>query len=85
MTFAFIAKHRGVWPVAWRCEVLGASQSGFHAWLTPKPSARSRRDEELGARIGTAFSPAIAPAVRGGSGMILWRMELFFACIESSG
>ncbi len=55
MRFAFIAKHRGIWPVAWLCEVLGASRSGFHAWLTRKPSARSRSDEELGARISNSF------------------------------
>jgi hypothetical protein len=23
MKFGFIAKHRGIWPVAWLCEVLG--------------------------------------------------------------
>jgi putative transposase len=55
MRFAFIAKHRGIWPVAWLCEVLGASRSGFHASLTRKPSARSRSDEELGARISNSF------------------------------
>ncbi len=33
MKFGFIAKHRGIWPVAWLCEALGVSRSGFHAWL----------------------------------------------------
>ena len=51
MRFAFIAKHRGVWPVSWICGALGVSRSGFHAWLTRAPSLRSRSDEELGARI----------------------------------
>ena len=32
MKFGFIAKHRSVWPVAWQCEALGVSRSGFHAW-----------------------------------------------------
>ena len=33
MRFAFIAKHRGIWPVSWLCGALGVSRSGFHAWL----------------------------------------------------
>jgi putative transposase len=49
--FAFIAKHRGVWPVSWMCGVLGVSRSGFHAWLTRAPSPRSRSDEEIGIRV----------------------------------
>jgi len=32
--FAFIAKHRHIWPVTWPCEVLDVSRSGFHAWLS---------------------------------------------------
>ena len=31
MKFGFIAKHRSVWPVAWQCEALSVSRSGFHA------------------------------------------------------
>ena len=31
MRFAFIARHRHVWPVSWLCEVLEVSRSGFHA------------------------------------------------------
>ena len=34
MRFAFIAKHRHIWPVSWLCEALGVSRSGFHAWLS---------------------------------------------------
>lgn len=30
MKFAFIAKHRPVWPVSWMCAALGVSRSGFH-------------------------------------------------------
>src|SRR3989338_10886130 len=45
--FAFIAKHRGIWPAGWLCEALGVSRGGFHAWLTRPPSARSRSDETL--------------------------------------
>lgn len=51
MRFAFIAKHRGIWPAAWMCEALGVSRSGFHAWLTRAPSQRARDDEEIGARV----------------------------------
>ena len=47
MRFAFIAKHRTIWPVAWLCDALDVSRSGFHAWLNRSPSARSRHDEVL--------------------------------------
>src|SRR5262245_62630301 len=53
--FAFVAKHRGIWPTATICEALGVSRSGFYAWLTRGPSARSRRDEVLGAKIRSSF------------------------------
>jgi len=55
MRFAFIAKHRSIWPVAWLCNALGVSRSGFHAWLNRTPSARSRSDEALGRRVRASF------------------------------
>ncbi|WP_187969239.1 IS3 family transposase [Aquibium microcysteis] len=55
MRFAFIAKHRNVWPVAWLCEALDVSRSGFHAWLKRSPSARARDDEVLISRIDRSF------------------------------
>lgn len=55
MRFAFIAKHRGIWPVAWLCEALDVSRSGFHAWLIRAPSKRSRNDEEIGAKVRESF------------------------------
>jgi len=55
MKFGFIAKHRGIWPVAWLCAALGVSRSGFHAWLGRSPSARSRSDEAVGAKVRASF------------------------------
>ena len=55
MRFAFIAKHRGIWPVAWLCEALDVSRSGFHAWLNRSPSTRSRQDEVLVTTIDRSF------------------------------
>jgi putative transposase len=55
MRFAFIAKHRSIWPVAWLCEALDVSRSGFHAWLGRSPSRRSRDDEAIGAKVRTSF------------------------------
>ena len=55
MKFAFIAKHRSIWPVAWQCEALGVSRSGFHAWLTRCRSARALIDEALIPRIRASF------------------------------
>jgi putative transposase len=55
MRFAFVAKHRSVWPVAWLCEALDVSRSGFHAWLRRGPSARLVADEELTKKIRASF------------------------------
>ena len=55
MRFAFIARHRTIWPVAWLCDALDVSRSGFHAWLNRSPSARSRQDEVLATAIGRSF------------------------------
>ena len=55
MMFGFIAKHRGIWAVSVLCEALGVSRSGFYAWLRRGPSARSRRDEMLSAKIKASF------------------------------
>jgi len=55
MKFGFVAKHRGIWPVAWLCAALGVSRSGFHAWLGRSPSARSRSDEVLASKVRASF------------------------------
>lgn len=56
MRFAFIAKHRGIWPVSWICGALGVSRSGFHAWLVRAPSARARSDVEVGGKVRASFT-----------------------------
>jgi len=55
MKFAFIAKHRHIWPVSWLCEVLEVSRSGFHAWLTRPLSDRAILDAKLVTAIDTSF------------------------------
>ena len=55
MKFGFIAKHRSIWPVAWLCEALGVSRSGFHAWLRRGRSARSLDDEIVGEKVRASF------------------------------
>ena len=55
MMFSFIAKHRGIWPVALICEALGVSRSGFYAWLTRPRSDRARRDEALTVEVRKSF------------------------------
>ena len=55
MKFAFVARHRHVWPVSWICAALHVSRSGFHAWLKRPPSARSTEDERLGAVMRRSF------------------------------
>lgn len=55
MTFAFVAKHRHIWPVSWLCEVLGVSRSGFHAWLRRPISQRAAHDAKLVQAIDKSF------------------------------
>jgi putative transposase len=55
MRFAFIAKHRTIWPVAWMCAALDVSRSGFHAWLTRPQSLRARNDEIILTKVRTSF------------------------------
>jgi putative transposase len=55
MRFAFILKHRHIWPVVWLCEALDVSRSGFHAWLKRGPSARDTLDERVTASIRVSF------------------------------
>ena len=55
MRFAFIAKHRHIWPVSWLCETLGVSRSGFHAWLSRPLSARAAYDGKLGSAMRQSF------------------------------
>ena len=55
MRFAFITKHRHIWPVSWLCEVLEVSRSGFHAWLNRPLSDRAILDAKLVTAIDTSF------------------------------
>jgi putative transposase len=55
MRFAFVAKHRSIWPVAWLCKALDVSRSGFHAWLNRGPSKHSQYDEELTRQMRASF------------------------------
>ena len=55
MRFAFIAKHRHIWPVSWLCEALEVSRSGFHAWLNRPTSTREIHDTKLVTAIDKSF------------------------------
>jgi len=53
--FAFVAEHRGIWPVAFICEALGVSRSGFYAWLKRGLSKRAQRDQALTKVVQMSF------------------------------
>jgi putative transposase len=78
MKFGFIAKHRSIWPVAWLCEALGVSRSGFHAWLKRGPGARSWEDDAIMPAVRASF---VASARTYGARRI-WRdvLEAGFSC-----
>ncbi len=55
MKFGFVAKHRGIWPVALVCEALGVSRAGFYAWLVRPLCVRARQDVLMGAAVRSSF------------------------------
>ncbi|ARC39205.1 hypothetical protein A6J80_23365 (plasmid) [Paracoccus yeei] len=62
MRFAFIAKHRHIWPITWLCEVLNVSRTGYHAWLI----------REIARRTGLSRN-TIKKYVKAPSAAPLWR------------
>ena len=55
MKFAFIAKHRSIWPVIWLCNALDVSRSGFHAWINRKPAKRTLENEVIAGVVRQSF------------------------------
>lgn len=47
MTFAFIERHKGDWPVRVMCDALGVSPSGYYSWLGRPASFQEQRREAL--------------------------------------
>eukprot|EP01012_Entosiphon_sulcatum_P053304 TRINITY_DN73348_c0_g1_i1.p1 TRINITY_DN73348_c0_g1~~TRINITY_DN73348_c0_g1_i1.p1 ORF type:complete len:105 (-),score=15.91 TRINITY_DN73348_c0_g1_i1:27-341(-) len=58
--FGFVAKHRGAWPLVMMCEALGASRTGFYAWLSRPRSQRSLEDEVLGSQVRQSFLGSVS-------------------------
>ncbi|MDQ5831800.1 MAG: IS3 family transposase [Actinomycetota bacterium] len=53
--FEFVAAKKAEHSIKTMCRVLEVSRSGFHAWASREPSARSREDARLTARICELF------------------------------
>jgi putative transposase len=51
LTFRFIADHAAEWPVAWMCDALDVSESGYHAWAARGPTEGEHRRARLVAAI----------------------------------
>ena len=56
MRFAVIARHRGIWPLAWMCATLQVTRGGFYAWLKRPESVRAQVNTLLTAAIRTSFA-----------------------------
>ena len=79
MKFAFIAKHRGIWPAA-LCGALGVSR----VLCMADAASQRAQSERRGAWRGrcAAFFPAIEPMVPGGCGTTCWPKTLDVACTD---
>jgi putative transposase len=53
--FAFIDREKAHHDVAALCRLLNVSRSGFYAWISRPPSARTVADEVLAVQIRTAY------------------------------
>lgn len=51
MRFAFIDKHRRIYPIEEACRVLEVSRSGFYKWKRAEPPERKLEDEAIKASI----------------------------------
>ena len=56
MKFGFVARPRWIWPIAFACEALGISRSGFYAWRERPLSRRARADTAILAAIRARFA-----------------------------
>lgn len=56
MSFRFIADHCGAWPVAWACDALEVSESGYYAWVGRPPSEADQRRDQLVAAMAVVHA-----------------------------
>lgn len=72
MKYAFIQRHRQVWPITVQCRVLGVSVSGYHAHAVRQSSAAPRRHLSDAALL--VHLQAVHAQTRGGYGWPrVWR------------
>ncbi len=72
MKYAFIQRHRSVWPVSVQCRVLGVSMAGFHKHLLRQNSDAPRRHLSNDALL--VHIKALHAETRGGYGWPrIWR------------
>ena len=85
MRFAFIAKHRSIWPVIWLCKALDVSRSGFHAWMNRTPAKRTLENEVIARVVRQSFIASDRTYGHGVFGMTFWPKASTAACTALSG
>ncbi len=54
--YAFMEKHRSVWPLRWMSSAMDASSSGFYEWVTRPESDRAQANRAALTRIRESFA-----------------------------
>ena len=56
MKYAFIERHRRVWPISVQCHVLGVSVAGYHEHFVRRASGDQRRPYQAFKKLMAAIS-----------------------------
>ena len=71
MRYAFIERHKTIWPICEQCRVLRVSVCGYHQYVRRRKQIAQRRhlsDEALLVHIRAVFAAHGAPMAGRGSG-----------------
>ncbi len=61
MKYAFMEKHRSVWPVRWMSQALSVSASGFYDWAARSESGQAQEERAFEAICSVTLTAPLFP------------------------